>query len=178
MGRDKYGHYVNEQGVEIRASTSSSGKDKIDFYDKCPAEHRDQEHGSIHINFDSDTGKGTITDTTSGTSETTHIGCYLTTACMEHMHDTFDDNCYELTTLRWFRDNFVSKEDIEHYYIVAPLIVQSINKLSNSKGIYSDIYQNVISVCLSAIEHKNYDFAYKKYKDSVLELESKFVVCV
>lgn len=176
MEKDKYGHNVNEHGVEFKVSTSSSGKDKIDIYDSCPAEN--EEHGSIHINFDSDTGKGTITDTTNGETETTHIGCYLTTACMEHMQDKFDDNCHELTTLRWFRDNFVSKEDIEHYYKIAPIIVQSINKLSNSKGIYSDIYQNVISVCLSAIEHKNYDFAYKKYKDSVLELENKFIVCV
>lgn len=176
MGRDKYGHYVNEQGVEIKASTSSSGKDKIDIYDSCPAENED--HGSIHINFDSDTGSGTITDTTSGETETTSIGCYLTTACMEHMQDNFDDNCYELTTLRWFRDNFVSKEDIKHYYKVAPIIVQAINKLSSCKNIYNNIYQNVILVCLSAIENKDYDFAYKIYKDNILDLEHQFVECI
>ena len=81
-------------------------KNKIDIYDSCPAENED--HGSIHINFDSNSGTGTITDTTSGSTETTSIGCYLTTACMRHMQNKFDDNCYELTTLRWFRDNFVS----------------------------------------------------------------------
>lgn len=174
MGRDKYGHYVNEQGVEIKASTSSSGKDKIDIYDSCPAENED--HGSIHINYDSDTGNGTITDTTSGETETTNVGCYLTTACMKHMQDKFDDNCYELLTLRWFRDNFVSKKDIEHYYKIAPIIVQNINKLSNSDNIYKDIYQNLISVCISAIENKKYEYAYNKYKDSVLELENKYFV--
>ena len=41
----------------------------------------------------------------------------------------FDDNCYELSVLRWFRDNFVTKEDIEHYYEVAPIIVEIINKV-------------------------------------------------
>ena len=89
MSRDKYGHYVNDKGVEIKASTSSSGKDKIDIYDSCPAENKD--HGSIHINFNSNSGTGTITDTTSGSTETTSIGCYLTTACMRHMQNKFDD---------------------------------------------------------------------------------------
>lgn len=37
-------------------------------------------------------------------------GCYLTSACMRHFQDEFDDNCYELSILRWFRDNFVSKK--------------------------------------------------------------------
>lgn len=173
MARDSYGHYVNDKGVEIKASTSSSGKDKIDIYDSCPAENED--HGSIHINFDSDTGKGTITDTTSGETETTNIGCYLTTACMKHMEDKFDDNCHELTILRWFRDNFVSKMDVEHYYKIAPLIVESIDRLSNCNSIYNDIYENVILTCVSAIENKDYDFAYARYKSSVLELEEKFV---
>ena len=62
--------------------------------------------------------------------------CYLTTACMKHYLNNFDDNCYELTVLRWFRDNFVSKEDIEHYYKVAPIIVEAINEEEKSDIIY------------------------------------------
>ena len=42
-------------------------------------------------------------------------GCYLTTACMKHYMDEFDDNCYYLDILRWFRDNFESKEDKKQY---------------------------------------------------------------
>lgn len=173
MGRDQYGHYVNDNGVEIRASTSGSGKEKIDIYDSCPAENDD--HKSIHINFDSDTGQGTITDTTSGKSETTPIQCYLTTACMKHMKDNFDDNCHELTLLRWFRDKYVSKEDIEHYYEIAPRIVEAIEKSPNKDKVYSDIFKKVILSCVSAIENKNYEFAYKRYKSSVLELEESFL---
>lgn len=174
MSRDKYNHYVNEKGVEIKASTSSSGKDKIDIYDSCPAENED--HGSIHINFDSDSGTGTITDTTSGSTETTNVGCYLTTACMRYMQENFDDNCYELKTLRWFRDSYVSKEDIKQYYEKAPAIVEVINKLSNNKDIYDKIYKNVILPCVQAIENKEYDFAYKKYKDSILALEKNLLL--
>ncbi len=36
MSRDKYGHYINDEGVEIRANTDKYGKDNIDIYDKCP----------------------------------------------------------------------------------------------------------------------------------------------
>ena len=46
---------------------------------------------------------------------------------MKYFQENFDDNCYELTVLRWFRDNFVSKEDKEHYYEIAPIIVETIN---------------------------------------------------
>ena len=42
---------------------------------------------------------------------------------MKHQLKYFDDNCYELTTLRWFRDKFVTKSDIQYYYQIAPIIV-------------------------------------------------------
>lgn len=173
MGRDQYGHYVNDKGVEIKASTSSAGNAKIDVYGSCPAE--DKDHVSIHINLDTDTGKGTITDTTNGEKETTDVSCYLTTACMKHMKDNFDDNCYELNLLRWFRDKYVSKEDIKHYYEIAPHIVDAIEKYPDKDKIYSDLFIEVILSCVSAIENKNYEFAYKRYKSSVLELEERFL---
>lgn len=173
MARDEYGHYVNKKGMEIKVSTSSSGKEKIDIYDKCAA---DPDHKSIHINLDSDTGKGTITDTTNGKTETTNTQCYLTTACVKHMKEEFDDDCYELTTLRWFRDNFVSKEDIELYYEVAPKVVENIDKLEDSETIYQYIYTNIVDACVKAIEHGEYEFAYNRYKSSVLALSKQFDV--
>lgn len=172
MARDEYGHYVNDKGVEIKGSTSSSGKAKIDIYDSCPAEN--ENHGSIHINYDEDRGKGTITDTTDGDKETTDISCFLTTACMKHMLENFDDNCEELITLRWFRDHFVSKEDIDYYYKVAPIIIEAINSIEDNASIYNYIYQNVVSVCVEAIKKGNYEFAYHRYKNSVLILEEQF----
>ena len=172
MGRDQYGHYTNDEGVEIRTSTDKYGKEHIDIYDSCPAENSD--HGSIHINYDSDTGKGTIVDTTDGDKETTDIQCYLTTSCMRYMSKSFDDNCYELNVLRWFRDNFVSKEDIEHYYEVAPIIVETINKEEKSDVIYNYIYDNIVDYCVEQIEQGNYDKAYNRYKNSVLTLEEQF----
>ena len=102
-------------------------------------------------------------------------GCYLTTACMKHLQENFDDNCDELTTLRWFRDNFVTKEDIKHYYEIAPSIVEAINKLDNNSKIYDYIYENIVNACVVAIKKCDYEFAYNRYKSSVLALEEEFV---
>lgn len=87
----------------------------------------------------------------------------------------FSDKCEELLILRWFRDKFVSKEDIEHYYQIAPIIVNAINELENNNEIYNLIYENVVSVCVTSIKNGNYDFAYRRYKRSVLDLEEQFV---
>lgn len=103
-----------------------------------------------------------------------HGGCYLTTACMKHMQEKFDDNCEELTILRWFRDKFVPEEDIKHYYKIAPIIVDTIDKLDNNKQIYEYIYENVVDTCVKAIKNKNYNFAYKRYKNSILALEEQY----
>jgi hypothetical protein len=169
MGKDKYGyehddgHYSKMTGKDDRVSYS--------IYDKSPS---DPDHKSIHINYDTETGKGSIVDTTSGEKETTDTSCFLTTACMKHFRETFDDNCQELTILRWFRDNFVSKREIEHYYQTAPIIVSAIDDDPNSETIYDYIYENVINVCIEAIKNGDYNFAYNRYKNSILSFEETF----
>ena len=102
-------------------------------------------------------------------------GCYLTTACMHKYKNNFDDNCYELTTLRWFRDKFVSLPDKYHYYKVAPKIVEGIEKTKNKKLYYNSIYNGVIKPCIRMIENKEYKQAYERYKYTVKLLENKFV---
>lgn len=96
-------------------------------------------------------------------------------ACMKHFSGTFDDNCYELATLRWFRDNFVSKEDIEHYYAIAPAIVTEIEKNPNCDELYNYIYEHIVRVCVQAIEQGDYHSAYSRYKNSVLALEEAYI---
>jgi hypothetical protein len=101
-------------------------------------------------------------------------GCYLTTACINHFQENFDDNCYELKVLRWFRDNFVSKSDIRHYYEVAPTIVEAIEESPNKKNIYAYIYKNIIEFCIESIKKENFDVAYDRYKNSVLTFEETY----
>ena len=93
---------------------------------------------------------------------------------MKYMHERFDDNCYELTVLRWFRDNFVSKEDIKHYYKTAPVIVESINSEEKQDLVYDYIYDNVVDYCVKQIENGNYKEAYNRYKNSIIVLEEQF----
>ncbi len=161
----------NEKPI-IKATTPNSDKyyTKIDVYTSDPK----GPHESIHIAVDSDSKSAHIIDTTSGNTEHTDVKCYLTTACMKYFKENFDDNCYELTVLRWFRDNFVSKEDIKHYYEVAPIIVESINTEEKSNIIYDYIYDNIVDYCVEQIELGNYDKAYSRYKNSVLILEEQF----
>ena len=155
---------------EIKVHIDKKGKKHVDIYSGDPR----GEHSSVHINIDPNTGKGTIVDTTNGSKETTDTQCYLTTACMKRFQNEFDDNCYELTVLRWFRDNFVQKEDTELYYKVAPTIVENINILDDNEQIYNYIYSYIVEACVKAIENGDYDFAYNRYKSSVLALNEQF----
>ena len=139
--RDKYGNYVNDKGVTIKINTDKNGNDHISFYGGEVDKPHDAAH--VNINYDKESWSSTThspdkNDTNSGSG-----GCYLTSVCMKYFQENFDDNCYEMTVLRWFRDNFVSKEDIEHYYEVAPIIVESINNEEKSDIIYNYIYDNI-----------------------------------
>lgn len=170
--RDKYGNYVNDKGVTIKINTDKNGNDHISFYGGKVDKPHDAAH--VNINYDKESWSSTThspdkSDTNSGSGS-----CYLTSACMKYFQENFDDNCYELTVLRWFRDNFVSKEDIEHYYEVAPIIVESINNEEKSDIIYNYIYDNIVDYCVVQIEQGNYDKAYSRYKSSVLTLEEQF----
>ena len=170
--RDKYENYVNDKGVTIKINKDKNGNDHISFY----GGEVDKPHDAAHVNVNYDKGSWSSTthgpdksDTSSGSG-----GCYLTSACMKYFQEKFDDNCYELTVLRWFRDNFVSKEDIEHYYEVAPIIVETINKEEKSGIVYDYIYDNIVDYCVEQIEQGNYEAAYNRYKSSVLVLEEQF----
>ena len=150
---------------------SNDEKGHVNIYGSDPKEPHDE---SIHININYEKGTFTINEKSNGEKTSTDCRCYLTTACMRNKMEKFDDNCYELAVLRWFRDNFVSREDIEHYYEVAPIIVSAINESENNNEIFNFIYENVVSVCVTAIKKGDYDFAYNKYKNSALTLEEQF----
>ena len=173
--RDKYGNYVNDEGVTIKVSTDKNGNDHIGFYEG-PVYEKDN-HKGVHVNIDYEKGKWSSNthDENHENPDSYSNSCFLTTACMKMYSDSFDDNCYELTTLRWFRDTYVSKDDIDKYYNIAPRIVKKIDVLDNASDVYEKIYKKVIAVCVKAIEDNEYDKAYKIYKDCIIELESKYM---
>ena len=157
---------------EIKVTPYKDGSGaKIDIYSPDP---RTKPHDSIHLKVNTDKGTYETVTKVDGNKETSSGECYLTTACMRHFNEDFDDAGYELTVLRWFRDKFVSKEDIEHYYEIAPTIVEAINECLESDEIYNYIYEHVIDECVKAIEAGNYDFAYSRYKNSILAFEETY----
>ena len=101
--------------------------------------------------------------------------CYLTTACMHHYKHNFDDNCYELATLRWFRDKYCPKELIKHYYEIAPKVVAHINSKSNSNQFYEYMYRELVMKSINAIENREYKKALSIYAKHVYALEK---ICI
>lgn len=159
--------YFNGNGEHLKFTESS-----MSIYSNDPREP----HSAMHLNVDHDKGTFTVTTHNEDKSEkSSNTGnCFLTSACMKHFQEIFDDNCQELTILRWFRDKFVSQEDIKHYYKIAPTIVTAIDNDPNNQIIYDYIYENVIYDCIEAIKNGDYNFAYNRYKESILALEEQF----
>jgi len=167
--------YIGKDGSELKVTPYSDGSGyKYDYYDSST--YGNSSHSSTHVKSDlNENWNRTDNDRENGAQEkSSGTGCYLTSACMKNYNKLFNDNCEELRVLRWFRDNFVSKEDIEHYYQVAPIIVESIDKDFNREATYNYIYENIISPCVIAIKTGDYDYAYKRYKTSVLAFEEVY----
>lgn len=73
--------------------------------------------------------------------------CYLTTAACGNIG--LDDDCWELTTLRFFRDSYMSGsqeglELIQRYYQSAPALVEKLNQHPNANKIYLSMYWRYI----------------------------------
>lgn len=169
------GRYIGEDGSEFKVTPYSDGSGyKYDYYDSDT--HNDEKHNSTHVKSDlNENWNRTDNDRDHGTQDkSSGTGCYLTTACIKHMQKDFNDSCQELMMLRWFRDTYISKEDIEHYYEIAPIIVNEIEKIEEKNSIYNYIYENVVIACTEAIRKGDYDFAYSRYKNSILTLEEQF----
>lgn len=165
---EKTNSYINGRGEALKFTPNS-----MSMYTNAP----DKPHGATHLNIDHEKGTFTLTTHKEGEKAEKQTGqCYLTSACINYYQDCFNDNCYELNVLRWFRDNFVSKEDVEYYYAVAPTIVEKIDGLSEKKNkIYEYIYNSIIKYCIEAINKKDFDKAYQRYKTSVLVLYEELV---
>lgn len=108
------------------------------------------------------------------TEKSSASGCFITTACIKSRG--LSAKCYELETLRKFRDNWVSKNEngpaeIGIYYEIAPQIVEKLDCLPNSKEIYEKIYQELVLKCVRFIEEGKEEDAYLLYKNASFDLK-------
>jgi len=55
------------------------------------------------------------------------------------------------------------------------MIVEAIEQEEHKEIIYDYIYDNVVDACVEAIEFGNYEFAYNRYKESILNLEQTYL---
>lgn len=104
--------------------------------------------------------------------------CYITTAVCESQNKP--DDCYELTILREYRDNYLlqsaeGESVVRRYYDVAPTIVNRINRQENSKEIYQEIYDEYLSSCVSLIERGEKAKCQTIYTDMVMDLQKKYL---
>ena len=88
-------------------------------------------------------------------------GCFLTTACCEYKG--LPDDCYELQTMRKFRDGYLINQPygekvIKDYYAEAPGIVEAINNSPDREAILEDTYNKILDV-ISRIESEKNDEA-------------------
>lgn len=110
-------------------------------------------------------------------SDSSSGGCYLTSACTAAMG--LPGDCEELSILRRFRDEWLSKqpggkETIEEYYRIAPGIVRSIESMGESKVLFQRIYDEMVCPCVRAIQEERPKEAWALYERMTRELEKKF----
>lgn len=103
--------------------------------------------------------------------------CYITTAVCESFGR--QDDCYELRTLRSYRDGYLASrpdgaELIHLYYDVAPSIVKHINRRENRKEIYESIWEQYLAPCISMIEEGRLADCEQRYEEMVFTLKDQY----
>src|SRR5690606_9243497 len=102
--------------------------------------------------------------------------CFITTSCVKYFK--LNDDCYELTTLRKFRDEHLCKSEsdkklVEQYYIIAPMLVKELEKAHNKEDLFGKIFTQIKLACES-IENEDFEKAKNIYRDVVSHLLGHF----
>lgn len=105
-------------------------------------------------------------------------GCFLTTAACVAIARA--DDCWELRSLRRFRDGHLAQtepgqEDIRYYYKVAPLIVSAIGRDSNAKQLFKSMYWFRVIPYALLIRFGFKQTVHRLYKSWIFSLEQKYL---
>lgn len=103
-------------------------------------------------------------------------GCFLTTACVKYYG--LPDNCYQLKTLRNFRDNYLKNQKeggalVQEYYSLAPILVKLLNRDSKKEKLFEGIFQQINLAC-DLIEKDENEKAKALYINVVINLSKYF----
>lgn len=110
------------------------------------------------------------TNTKSKTKSGIFGGCFLTTVVVQGFGKA--DDCFELESLRRFRDGWLAKyhpEEIDNYYLEAPAVVERLKQFSpeNFALVISHLYLHYILPVVYFIDAGNFELAYETYKSMV-----------
>lgn len=150
--------YLLTGGIHSKPSESS----KANAYDKgLKGEQLDGDKGSSSGSDSS--GSGGI--------------CYLSTACIEYAG--LSDNCEELNTLRYFRDNYINRlpdgqSMLSEYYNTAPIILQKIKNSPDYDDILKGIYNTVVEA-VTQIKNNNFSKALQCYTEMYVGLKNRLL---
>jgi hypothetical protein len=105
-------------------------------------------------------------------------GCFITSACVEARG--LNDNCIELSALRWWRDSYVrglphGTAVIDDYYEVAPRVVRAINCSSDKRGIYDYLYKALVLKTVELIADGKKEEAFANYCGIVCDLKANYI---
>lgn len=103
-------------------------------------------------------------------------GCFLTTACCSVMGRP--DDCFELTTLRQFRDGWLAAQDggpevIARYYRIAPQISQSLEASASGRRQLRRLYFATVLPCVAAARLGLNRLAYHLYQRMLRRLMTR-----
>lgn len=106
------------------------------------------------------------------------VFCYITTAVCRSLGRP--DDCYELNTLRDYRDSYLLSSDegremVQEYYNIAPTIVKRIDKKAEADKIYKDIWNTYLSPCITMIENGENEKCRDLYSSMVRKLEAQYL---
>ena len=106
------------------------------------------------------------------------VFCYITTAVCESLNKP--DDCYELTTLRKYRDTYLmeseeGREIVKEYYNIAPTIVKRIGRRENADEIYHGIWDSYLEPCIRLIETDKKEECRDLYITMVRTLEKEYL---
>ena len=106
------------------------------------------------------------------------VFCYITTAVCRSLGRP--DDCYELNTLRDYRDSYLlstdeGREMVQEYYNIAPTIVKRIDKKAEADEIYENIWKTYLSPCITMIENGENEKCRDLYSSMVRKLEARYL---
>lgn len=103
--------------------------------------------------------------------------CFITTAVCQSLGKP--DHCRELTAFRSFRDEWLAMQPgglglINQYYLLAPLIVNEIDRKKEAPAIYNEIWQTYLSRCLAQYQNGQLKECLHTYETMFYSLSGRF----